>query len=45
MGRLQVDRFYTRICEGYQTIPFVSQGIQVSEPYEKGLCWTEDVYT
>jgi hypothetical protein len=41
MGRLQVDSFYTRICEGYQTTPFVSQGIQVSEPDEKGLRWTE----
>jgi hypothetical protein len=41
MGRLQVDSFYTRICEGYQTTPFVSQGIQVSEHDEKGLHWTE----
>jgi hypothetical protein len=41
MGRLQVDSFYTRLREGYQATPFVSQGIQVSEPDEKGLRWTE----
>jgi hypothetical protein len=36
MGQFQVDSFYTRICEGYQATPLVSQGIRVSEPDEKG---------
>jgi hypothetical protein len=40
MGRMQVDSFYSRLCEGYSAAPFVSQGFQVSEPDENGIRWT-----
>jgi hypothetical protein len=40
MGRMQVDSFYSRLCEGYSAAPFVSQGFQVSEPDDNGICWT-----
>jgi hypothetical protein len=40
MGRMHVDRFYSRLCEGYSAAPFVSQGFQVFEPDDNGIRWT-----
>jgi hypothetical protein len=37
MGCMQVDSFYSRLCEGYSAAPFVSQGFEVSEPDENIL--------